>query len=194
MSQRVSRMSSRKPLDTLPGAVQIEEVLVMGEKKIISVLVTGGEASAGAPLGPAIGPLGVNVLQVVNEINKVTADFKGMKVPVKVEVDQETKKFTVSVGTPTTSALLVKEAAIPKGSGKPNTELVGNVSFDKILGIAKIKINDSYAKSIKSSIKEVVGSCVSMGVKVENTDPRQFMLQIEEGKWDKAITDYEAKI
>src|SRR5271156_4201480 len=100
--------------------------MIMGEKKVVSVLVTGGEASAGAPLGPALGPMGINVLQVVNEINKVTGDFKGMKVPVKIEVDQETKKFSVSVGTPTTAALLVKETGIPKGSGKPNLDLVGN--------------------------------------------------------------------
>jgi large subunit ribosomal protein L11 len=165
----------------------------MGEMKVISVLVTGGEASAGAPLGPALGPLGVNVLGIVNEINKVTADFKGMKVPVKIEVDTETKKFSVTVGTPTTAALLVKESGIPKGSGKPNLELVGNVTFDKVLGIAKVKIGNSYAKNIKSSVKEVVGTCVSMGVKVEETDPRQFIKQIEEGKWDKAISAFEAK-
>lgn len=165
----------------------------MGETKVISVLVTGGEATAGQPLGPALGPLGVNVLAIVNEINRVTGDFKGMRVPVKVEVDTETKKFTVSVGTPTTSALLVKEAGIPKGSGKPNLDFVGNVTFDKVLGIAKIKINDSYAKSIKSSVKEVVGSCVSLGLKVENEDPRQFMKAVEEGKWDKAIGDFESK-
>jgi large subunit ribosomal protein L11 len=165
----------------------------LGEAKIISVLVVGGEASAGAPLGPALGPLGVNVLGVVNEINKVTSDFKGMRVPVKIEVDQETKKFSVTVGTPTASALLVKEAGVPKGSGKPNTDLVGNVTFDKVLTIAKIKQGDSYAKSIKSAVKEVVGSCVSMGIKVEDTDPRQFMGQIEEGKWDKPIKAFEAK-
>jgi large subunit ribosomal protein L11 len=165
----------------------------MGETKVISVLVTGGEASAGAPLGPALGPLGVNVLGIVNEINKVTADFKGMKVPVKIEVDTETKKFSVTVGTPTTAALIVKEAAIPKGSGKPSLELVGNVTFDKVLGIAKVKIGNSYAKSIKPSVKEVVGTCVSMGVKVEDTDPRQFIKQIDEGKWDKAISAFEAK-
>jgi large subunit ribosomal protein L11 len=165
----------------------------MGETKVISVLVTGGEASAGAPLGPALGPLGVNVLGIVNEINKVTSDFKGMKVPVKIEVDTETKKFSVTVGTPTTAALLVKESGVPKGSGKPNLELVGNVSFDKVLGIAKVKIGNSYAKSIKSSVKEVVGTCVSMGVKVEDTDPRQFIKQIDEGKWDKAISAFEAK-
>ena len=164
----------------------------MDETKVISVLVTGGEASAGAPLGPALGPLGVNVLAIVNEINRVTGDFKGMKVPVKIEVDTETKKFSVSVGTPTTAALLVKEAAIPKGSGKPNLDLVGNVTFDKVLGIARAKIGNSYAKDIKASVKEVIGTCVSMGVKVENTDPRQFIKQIDEGKWDKAISAFEA--
>lgn len=165
----------------------------MAETKTISVLVVGGEATAGQPLGPALGPLGVNVLAIVNEINRITGDFKGMRVPVKVEVDTDTKKFTVSVGTPTTSALLVKEAGIAKGSGKPNVDFVGSITFDKVLGIAKIKINDSYAKSIKSSTKEVVGSCVSLGLKVENEDPRQFMRQIEEGKWDKAITTFEKK-
>ena len=54
----------------------------MGDKKAISALVTGGEATAGPPLGPALGPLGVNVLGIVNEINSKTADFKGMRVPV----------------------------------------------------------------------------------------------------------------
>jgi large subunit ribosomal protein L11 len=168
-------------------------VIRMGEKKVISVLVSGGEASAGPPLGPQLGPLGVNVLAIVNEINKVTGDFKGMRVPVKIEVDQESKSFTVSVGTPTTPALLVKEAGVAKGSGKPNADFVGNVTFDKVLGIAKIKIADSYAKSMKSSVREVVGSCVSMGIKVENTDPRQFMKDLADGKWDKPIADFETK-
>ena len=61
----------------------------MTDKKSVSALVTGGEASAGPPLGPALGPMGVNVLQVVNTINDKTKDFSGMKVPVKVEVDPE---------------------------------------------------------------------------------------------------------
>ncbi len=156
----------------------------MGEKKTINALVTGGEASAGPPLGPALGPLGVNVLGIVNEINKQTMDFKGMRVPVKVEVDQETKQFTVTVGTPTTSALIAKEAAIPKGSGKPKLEPVGDLTIDKLVSIAKSKIAGSYAKSVRSAAKEVVGSCVSMGVKVEGKDAREFMKEIEAGKWD----------
>ena len=156
----------------------------MGEKKIINALVTGGEASAGPPLGPALGPLGVNVLGIVNEINKQTTDFKGMRVPVKVEVDIETKQFAISVGTPTTSALVAKETGIPKGSAKPNLDFVGDLTIDKVVSIAKSKIAGSYAKTVRSAAKEVVGSCVSMGVKIEGKDAREFMDEIESGKWD----------
>ena len=159
----------------------------MGEKKVISALVAGGEATAGPPLGPALGPLGVNVLAIVNEINKVTSDFKGMRVPIKVEVDQETKQFSVSVGTPTTSALLAKEAGIAKGSAKPNLEFVADITFDKLLGIARSKVSGSYAQTLRSAVREVVGSCVSMGIKVEGTDPRELMKQIEGGKWDDRL-------
>ena len=156
----------------------------MGEKKIINVLVTGGEASAGPPLGPALGPLGVNVLGIVNEINKQTSDFKGMRVPVKVEVDTESKQFTITVGTPTTSALIAKESGIPKGSGKPNTDFAGDLTVDKVVSIAKSKMAGSYATTIRAAAKEVVGSCVSMGVKIEGKDAREFMAELNEGKWD----------
>ena len=159
----------------------------MGEKQIINVLVTGGEASAGPPLGPALGPLGVNVLGIVNEINKQTADFKGMRVPVKVEVDKETKQFVISVGTPTTSALIAKESGIPKGSSKPNLEFAGELTVDKVIGIAKSKIAGSYAANTRSAVKEVVGSCVSMGVKIEGKDAREFMKEIDAGKWDAKL-------
>ena len=159
-------------------------MIEMGEKKIVNALVTGGEASAGPPLGPALGPLGVNVLAIVTEINKQTADFKGMRVPVKVEVDQETKQFAVVVGTPTVSALVAKESGIPKGSAKPNADFVGDLTVDKLVSIAKSKIAGSYATSIRSAAREVVGSCVSMGVKIEGKDAREFMKEIDSGKWD----------
>ncbi|MGI0000893.1 MAG: 50S ribosomal protein L11, partial [Nitrososphaeraceae archaeon] len=105
----------------------------MSDKKTVSALVTGGEASAGPPLGPALGPLGINVLQVVNTINDKTKDFSGMKVPVKVEVDPETKKFTVEVGIPPTTALIAKEAGITKGSGTSGKDYVGNISMENIV-------------------------------------------------------------
>lgn len=151
----------------------------MGEKKIISALVVGGEATAGPPLGPALGPLGVNILEIVNQINELTKDFAGMRVPVKVEVDQETKKFEIKVGLPTTSALIVKEAGLEKGSGLPHEDFVGSLSLNQVLRIAKAKAQSSYGTNLKAIAKEVIGSCVSMGVQINEKDPR-VILESEE--------------
>jgi len=111
----------------------------MGEKKTIDALVPGGQASGGPPLGPALGPLGVNVLAIVTKINEATKSFAGMKVPVKIIVDVETKEFEVVVGTPTMSALIVSELGIGKGSGNPKAEKVGNLSLEQVLRIAGVK-------------------------------------------------------
>lgn len=157
----------------------------MGDKKSISALVTGGEASAGPPLGPALGPMGVNVLQVVNMINDKTKDFPGMKVPVKVEVDSESKKFTVEVGIPPTAALVSKEAGITKGSGAAGTNFAGNITMASAVKIAKMKIDSSYAKDLKNAVKEVIGSCVSSGVKVEEKPAKEVFSDISEGKYDE---------
>ncbi|MEM3815943.1 MAG: 50S ribosomal protein L11, partial [Candidatus Bathyarchaeia archaeon] len=80
------------------------------EKRVVELVVSGGQATAGPPIGPAIGPLGVNVVAVVNKINELTKEYSGMKVPVKVIIDPETKSFEVEVGIPTTAALIIKEA------------------------------------------------------------------------------------
>ena len=157
----------------------------MGDIKSISALVTGGEASAGPPLGPALGPMGVNVLQVVNMINDKTKDFPGMKVPVKVEVDSESKKFTVEVGIPPTAALVSKEAGITKGSGAAGTNFAGNITMASAVKIAKMKIDSSYAKDLKSAVKEVIGSCLSSGVKVEEKPAKEVFSDISEGKYDE---------
>jgi large subunit ribosomal protein L11 len=156
----------------------------MSEKKIVNALVSGGEASAGPPLGPALGPLGINILQVVNTINEKTKDFPGMKVPVKVEVDSETKKFTVEVGIPPTAALIFKESGINKGSGTAGSNFVGNISMDSIVKIAKMKSDISYAKDIESTAKEVIGSCLSLGVKVDDKIAKEIYTDIREGKYD----------
>ncbi|MFL6385556.1 MAG: 50S ribosomal protein L11 [Nitrososphaeraceae archaeon] len=157
----------------------------MGDKKSISALVNGGEANAGPPLGPALGPIGVNVLQVVNAINEKTKDFPGMKVPVKVEVDSETKKFTVEVGLPPTAALVAKEANVTKGSGSAGVNYAGNISMDSAVKIAKMKLESSYAKDIKGIVKEILGSCLSSGVKVEDKLVKEVYDDISAGKYDE---------
>ena len=157
------------------------------EKKQIEALVNGGEATAGPPLGPALGPLGVNVLQIVNRINELTKAYAGMKVPVKVTVDVETKGFEVEIGTPTTSALVIKELGVEKGSGNPKTEKIGNISTEQVVKIAQMKIKDSYAKDVKAALKEVLGTFVSMGVTVDNKDPREVQKEVDQGKHDALL-------
>ena len=159
----------------------------MGETKVIEALVNGGQATAGPPLGPALGPLGVNVLAIVTKINEITKDYSGMKVPVKISVDTETKAFEVSVGTPTTSALLVSELGITKGSGTPNTQKIGDLSMEQVVKIAKMKAADVLARDLKTAVSEVLGTGVSMGVTVEGKDPREVQKEINEGKHDALL-------
>jgi len=157
----------------------------MSEKKTVDLLVGGGQATAGPPLGPALGPLGVNVLEIVNKINELTRDYAGMKVPVKVTVNSETKEFEVNIGTPTTSALIVRELKIEKGSETPNTQKVGNFTMDQVVRVSKLKRSELLAKTLKAAAKEVLGSCVSIGVTVEDKDPREVQKEIDEGKYDE---------
>jgi len=159
----------------------------MANKQTISSLVTGGEASAGPPLGPALGPMGVNILEVINAINEQTKEFQGMKIPVSVTIDADTKKWEIEVGIPSASALLLKEAGIQKGSGTSGTEWIGEVSADMIAKVAKVKLESSYASSLKSVAKQIVGTCVSLGIKVEGKTPKEFTAEINEGKWDSKL-------
>lgn len=161
----------------------------MGEIRTFTFLISGGEASAGPPIGPALGPLGVNVTAVVREINSKTSEYKGMRVPVKVKIDIEKKTFEVEVGLPTTAALIAKEAGIGKGSGNPKAEFVGNISMESIKKIAKLKFEKTCAKDLISAVKEIVGTCISMGVKIEGKDPREVMREIKEGKWNNLIEE-----
>ncbi len=157
----------------------------MVEKKIVDLLVSGGQATAGPPLGPALGPLGVNTMAVVTKINELTKDYAGMKVPVKVAVDVEDKTFEVTVGTPTASALIVSELKIEKGSGTPNTEKVGDLTMEQVVRIAKVKLPQLLASTLKNATKELLGTCVSMGVTVEGKDPREVQNEIDEGNYEE---------
>ena len=155
----------------------------MTEKKVIELLISGGQATAGPPLGPALGPLGINILLVVNKINELTKDYAGMKVPVKVAVDPEEKTFEVTVGVPTAAALVVSELKVEKGSGTPNSVKVGDLNMEQVVRIARIKRAELLAGDLKSAAKEVLGTCVSMGVTVEGKDPREVQKEIDAGKF-----------
>ncbi len=149
----------------------------MGQK--IEVLVEGGKASPGPPLGPALGPMGVNVAQVIKVINEKTKAYAGMQVPVIVDVDPKTKEFTVTVGTPPTTSLIKKELGIEKGSGDARNQKVGDLTLEQVVKIAKMKQENSLSYDLKGMVLEILGTCLSMGVTVEGKDPREVQKLIK---------------
>jgi len=157
----------------------------MAEAQTVSALVTGGQASAGPPLGPSLGPMGVNIMEVINAINDKTKDFEGMKVPVTVSIDPDTKKWEIEIGIPSAAALILKEAGIQKGSGTSGTDWVGDIEMDSVVKVAQTKIESSYATSIKSVAKSIIGTCVPLGIKIEGKTPKEITAEINDGKWDE---------
>ncbi len=150
-------------------------------ESIITGLVEGGKATAGPPLGPALGPMGINVSDVIAKINKKTENLSGIKVPVKVIVDTTTKSFRIEVGMPPTSALILKELNIQKGA-KEKGEKVGNLTIEQAKRIAESKSGSLYGTDIKSRVKQVLGTCKSMGITCENMDPKEAILKIDSGE------------
>ena len=159
-------------------------------KVTIPAIVEGGRANAGPPLGPALGPLGVNIGGIIDEINKKTAAFAGIKVPVTVIVDKATKKFEIDVGSPSTGELLKKEAGAEKGrkGGAEDPKTVGNLKFEQIVKVAKMKEGGSLVRSLKNGVKEVLGTCVSLGIMVEGQDARKLIAEVDEGKHDSQLS------
>ncbi|MGC8670151.1 MAG: 50S ribosomal protein L11 [Candidatus Micrarchaeia archaeon] len=152
----------------------------MGEV-VINGLIEGGKASGGPPFGPALGPLGVNINAIIGEINKNTAQFSGIKIPVKVIVNTETKQFKVEVGAPPTSALILKELGAQSGA-KTKDETIGNLTIEQVKKIASSKDSSLFGHSLKDKVKQVLGTCKSMGAKVDNEDPRVIIKKIDNGE------------
>ena len=148
----------------------------------IEALVEGGKASAGPPLGPALGPLGVNIMQIINTINEKTKQFDGMKVPVKVIINPQTKDFEIKVGTPPASSLILNELGLEKGSGA--THKIGDLTIDQAIKVAKMKEGNLLGTELKQRTKEIIGTCVSIGVTVEGKKPQETQKLIDEGEYD----------
>jgi large subunit ribosomal protein L11 len=151
----------------------------------VEVLVEGGRATPGQPLGPALGPLGVNIPKIVGEINNKTKAFNGMKVPVKIIIDSKTKDFEIKVGTPPTTSLITKELGVEKGSGSAKAVKVGDLSMEQAIRIAQMKGDSLMGKDLKRQVLEVVGTCTSMGVTIEGQDSKAVRADILAGKFDQ---------
>lgn len=152
----------------------------------IEILVEGGKATPAPPLGPKLGEMKMNVGQVVMDINKKTADFKGMKVPVIIQINKD-KTYTISVGTPPTSQLIKKELGIELGSGEPNKIKVANIGIEQVIKVAKMKQQNMFTKDLKGAVKSVVGSLTSMGILIEGKEPSEMIKDINSGKYNNEI-------
>ncbi len=133
-------------------------------------------------------------MAVVRRINELTKDFAGMRVPVTVKVDIEKKTFEVEVGVPTTGALIVKELKIEKGSGLPGREIAGNLSMEQVVKIAIMKRDQLKSRTLKGCIKQVLGTCLSMGVNVEGKSPKVVQKELDEGVYDDLLRKYGEEI
>ena len=152
----------------------------------IEVLVPGGQATPGPPLGPELGPTPVDVQAVVEQINDETAAFDGTEVPVTVTYEED-GTFDIEVGVPPTAALIKDEAGFETGSGEPQSNFVADLSIEQLVQIAEQKQSDLLAYDVRNAAKEVAGTCVSLGVTIEGENAREFAQRVEAGEYDDVL-------
>lgn len=126
----------------------------------------GGKATPAPPIGPALGALNVNIGQFVSQFNEQTKDLNGMPVPVEITVYAD-RTFTFIVKSPPAAALLKEAAGVAKGSGVPNKEKVGTVTWDQCIAIAERKMADLSARDLEAGAAIIAGTARSMGLIVE---------------------------
>jgi large subunit ribosomal protein L11 len=137
-------------------------------KKVVSVVklqIPAGKATPAPPVGPALGPTGINIMNFCKEFNEKTAPQAGLIIPVELSVYQD-RSFTFILKTPPASVLLKKAAGLDKGSGEPNKSKVGKVSKKDVQEIAQLKMVDLNADTIEAAMKMVEGTARSMGLTV----------------------------
>lgn len=137
-------------------------------KKVFSVVklqIPAGKATPAPPVGPALGPTGINIMSFCKEFNAKTADKAGLVIPVELTVYQD-RSFSFVLKTPPASILLKKAANIDKGSGEPNKVKVGKVSKKDIKEIAEIKKADLNANDLEAAMRMIEGTARSMGITV----------------------------
>jgi len=152
----------------------------------VEALVDGGKASAGPPLGSSLGPLGVNIGEIVAKINEKTKAFSGMKVPVKIIVKGD-KSFEIKVGTPPMSALVKSELGLQSGSSNARTTKVANMTLDQAKKIAAMKQDSLLGATEKARVLEVAGNCVSVGVTIDGKDPKVFQKDVKAGVYNDVL-------
>lgn len=138
-------------------------------KKVVSMVklqIPAGKATPAPPVGPALGPTGINIMNFCKEFNEKTASQAGLIIPVELTVYQD-RSFTFVLKTPPAAVLLKKAAGIEKGSGEPNKNKVAKVTKKDIKEIAELKMADLNANSLEAAMRMIEGTARSMGITVE---------------------------
>jgi large subunit ribosomal protein L12e len=155
--------------------------LFINSAKEVYVRVTGGEVGAASSLAPKIGPLGLSPKKINEDIAKETArNWKGLRVTVKLTVQNRQAKVAV---VPNAAALVIKALKEPERDRKKvkNIKHNGNISLDDVIEIAKIMASRSMAKELAGTVKEILGTCVSVGCTVDGKDPKDLQSEIDDG-------------
>lgn len=137
---------------------------------VFKIQAKGGEATPAPPIGPALGSKGVNIMEFCKQFNARTQEKKGQILPVIITVYTD-KSFEFIVKTPPAPVLLLQAAKIKGGSGVPNRNKVGKVSWDDVRNIAEIKMPDLNANTVEAAMRMVAGTARSMGITVEGKAP-----------------------
>ncbi len=153
----------------------------------VKLIVDGGKMAPGPAVAQQLGPMGINIGKVILDVNEATKGFAGVKVPVELDINPKTKSYDIMVFSPPVAELIKKELKLEKGSGAALKTKVGNIALESLIGIAKTKMPNLLAKDLKSALKLIVGSCVSLGVLVDNKEAKLIELDIDSGVYDKLI-------
>jgi large subunit ribosomal protein L11 len=133
---------------------------------MIKLQVPAGKANPAPPIGTALGPQGVNIMEFCKQFNAKTANLGDIKIPVVITVFAD-RSFTFITKTPPVADLIKKTIKLDKGSGKPNREKVGTISPEQIEEIAKTKMPDLNTTNLEAAIRTVEGTAKSMGVEIK---------------------------
>jgi large subunit ribosomal protein L11 len=172
----------------------------MAEKEVIEMLIEGGKATPGPTTAVKLSTYKLNIGEVFKQINEKTKEYEGIQVPVKIVIDKKSREYSIEVGIPPVSSLIKKELGIVKkekketgtqtGTAAPATSekkeipTIGNLTMEQCVKIAKMKMKDMLVKDLKSAVKSVLGTAVSMPVTVEGKKPKEVLKEIDEGKYD----------
>ena len=132
---------------------------------LVKLQIPAGKANPAPPVGPALGPHGVNIMEFCKAFNDQTKEMGDTLIPVLMTVYSD-RSFSFITKTPPASELIKKAAGIVKGSGEPNKELVGKITKDQVRGIAETKLPDLNTSDVEAAMRTVAGTARNMGVEV----------------------------